>query len=130
MSDLQTAFQTLADAYTAAWNSGDPKQVASFFASDGQISINGGDALVGTAALVEMAAGFHSEFPDLKLSCDFSRSSGSHGVFGWTLAGHHCETKNYVEVGGWEEWDLNDDQKVQRSQGWFDAEDYQKQIDG
>ncbi|MFT4961599.1 MAG: hypothetical protein ACI92Z_002691, partial [Paracoccaceae bacterium] len=28
MSDLQTKFQKLADAYTAAWNSGDPKQVA------------------------------------------------------------------------------------------------------
>lgn len=50
MSDLEAAFQTLADTYTAAWNSGDPKQVASFFASDGQISINGGDALFGTAA--------------------------------------------------------------------------------
>ncbi|MFT4961434.1 MAG: hypothetical protein ACI92Z_002525, partial [Paracoccaceae bacterium] len=95
-----------------------------------QITINGGDAHVGTAALVEMAAGFHSEFPDLQLRCDFARSSGSHCVFAWTLAGHHSETQNHVEVGGWEEWDLNDDQKIQRSLGWFDVEEYQKQIDG
>ncbi|MBL4769284.1 MAG: nuclear transport factor 2 family protein [Rhodobacteraceae bacterium] len=130
MSNLQATFQKLANAYTAAWSAGDPKQVAAFFANDGEITINNGDPIVGNTALVEMVAGFYSEFPDLQLRCDFARSSGSHCVFGWTLEGHHVETKKHVVVGGWEEWELNEVMKIQRSLGWFDAIDYQKQIDG
>ena len=29
---------------------------------------------------------------------------------------------------GWEEWDLNDDLKVTKSLGWYDAEDYERQV--
>jgi uncharacterized protein (TIGR02246 family) len=130
MTHNARALQNLARDYTAAWNSGDPAAVAGFFAPDGQISINRGDALIGTAALTAMAAGFHAEFPDLALECDLMRDAGDHCVYVWTLSGHHAQTRNPVRVGGWEEWELGDDLKINRSAGWFDAVDYQRQIDG
>ena len=126
MSDIDKT----AAGYTAAWSSGDPKAVAAYYAEDGQISINGGDALVGRQAITDMSAGFYSEFPDLALTCDLVRGAGTHVAFMWTLEGHHSGTKNHVKVSGWEEWDLDRSGKVARSLGWFDAEDYQRQIDG
>lgn len=125
-----TSNPEMAHAYAAAWSSGNPNAVASYFAADGQIAINNGDALKGTDAIVEMAAGFYEAFPDLVVHCDDFRMSGSHAVFVWTLEGHHSETGNYVKQAGWEEWDLNPDGKVLRSRGWFDADSYQAQIDG
>jgi hypothetical protein len=48
----------------------------------------------------------------------------------WTFTGHNAGTGNPLNVGGWEEWKLDDNMKVTSSPGWFDAEDYQRQIDG
>ncbi len=119
-----------AKAYSAAWSSGDAAQVAGHYAADGKIAINQGDELVGTQAITDMAAGFYAEFPDLQVHCDMIRAAGDHAIFVWTLEGHHSETKNYVKVGGWEEWTLDGAGLVASSLGWFDAEDYQRQIDG
>jgi uncharacterized protein (TIGR02246 family) len=129
MATRHDILQRLGTEYASAWSSGDPAAVAAFFTPDGEISVNRGDALVGTKALIEMAAGFYKEFPDLDLSCDLMRCAGQHAVFVWTLEGHHSETKNHVVVRGWEEWELDDSLKVRKSSGWFDAEDYQRQID-
>jgi uncharacterized protein (TIGR02246 family) len=120
----------MAAAYSKAWSSGSAAAVASHYAADGQICINRGDVLKGTAAIEEMAAGFHGEFPDLEVRMDDIRTSGSHALFIWTLIGHHAETKNYCEVGGWEEWELDDDLKVKSSLGWFDPEEYDRQVAG
>lgn len=120
----------LARDYAIAWSSGDPDAVASFYAPDGQIVINRGDALQGRPAIAEMVRGFYAEFPDLEVRCDMMRWAGAHAIFVWTLEGHHAQTGNRVVTRGWEEWELTDDGKVQASLGWFDAEDYQRQIDG
>ncbi|MBO9449518.1 nuclear transport factor 2 family protein [Tropicibacter sp. R16_0] len=130
MATAQDILQKLARDYALAWSSGEPEAVASFYAPDGEIVINRGDPIKGRAAVAEMAAGFYAEFPDLEVRCDLMRKGGSHAVFIWTLEGHHAETKNHVVVGGWEEWDLNDELQVVSSKGWFDADDYQRQIDG
>ncbi|WP_295313194.1 nuclear transport factor 2 family protein [Roseobacter sp.] len=122
--------QQKADACTAAWNSKDPSQVAGHFTPDAAIVINRGDPHAGTSALEAMAAGFHAEFPDLHLTRDGVRAGGDHMVYLWTLEGHHAETGNHCRVGGWEEWDLDDAMQVTASRGWFDAEDYQRQVDG
>jgi len=130
MATKHDILQMLASGYAEAWSTHDPAAVAAFYAPDGAISINRGDDLTGTQAITEMAAGFMAEFPDLDLRCDLMRSAGHHAIFVWTLEGHHAETKNHVVVGGWEEWELDESMKVQKSLGWFDADDYQRQIDG
>ena len=121
----------MARGYTDAWNAHSPEAVASFYAEDGQIIINRGEPWRRRSGLAEMAAGFLSDFPDLKLTCDLIRGTGENrAVYAWTLEGHHAATGNYVRAGGWEEWELDADMKVKASLGWFDAADYQRQVDG
>ena len=50
--------KTIAEAYTAAWNSGSAEAVAEFYAKDGRIVINRGEPWEGRARMAEMAAGF------------------------------------------------------------------------
>ena len=125
------ALARMAEGYTDAWNAHAPDAVASFYAEDGQIIINRGEPWRRRSGLARMAAGFVADFPDLKLTCDLIRStSDGHALFAWTLEGHHAVTGNFVRAGGWEEWELNQDMKVKSSLGWFDAADYQRQVDG
>jgi len=128
MVNSQETLAEIAAAYSAAWSSQDPVAVASFYAEDGQIQINRGDVLKGRAAIEEMAAGFYAEFPDLVVKCDLCRAGGDHAIFIWTLEGHHAESKHFVRVGGWEEWDLTAEGKVAASKGWFDAAEYDRQV--
>jgi len=130
MSFDNVAFDAMTIAHTDAWNSGDPARVADHFAPDKGITINRGDNQFGREAMVVMAAGFMAEFPDLHLTRDFFRFGGDHGVHGWTLRGHLAQTKNAVAAAGWEEWDLDANGLITNSLGWFDALDYDRQVQG
>ncbi len=44
------------------------------------------------------------------------------------MVGHQTGTRIYAEFQGWEEWELTDDCKVKSSFGWYDAEDYERQL--
>lgn len=128
--DLATARQ-IADAYTAAWNSGDPAQVVSFFAPEGGIVINRGDPWEGRSGVRDMDAGFYADVPDLALVCDDLRLSGSHVLYLWTFTGHDAGSGHPLKIHGWEEWDLDpENHLVTASRGWFDAEDYARQASG
>jgi hypothetical protein len=126
----QARLEDLAARYVEAWNSKVPENVASFHDAKSQITINRGDPSVGFEELTAMAAGFHADVPDLVLQSDGIRSAGNHVVFMWTFTGHDAQTGNPLDVSGWEEWELDDDLKVTSSLGWFDAEEYQRQVDG
>lgn len=130
MTFSQSDLEALAQRYTDAWNSKVPEKVASFHTSSSSIVINRGDPSVGHAGLTEMAAGFHADVPDLRLSCDGIRGAGKHVVYIWTFTGHHSETGNALKVQGWEEWELDDEMKVTSSLGWFDGEEYDRQVAG
>ena len=122
--------EKLAEAYTAAWNSGSPEAVAAFFAGRGGIVINGGEPWTGRARVEEMARGFFTDVPDLFLVCDLVRPAGNHVVYLWTFTGTHAGTKKPLRVAGWEEWDIDTDGRILSSRGWFDAADYARQVDG
>lgn len=120
----------VADAYTAAWNSGSAEAVAEFYALDGGIVINRGEPWQGRSRVAEMAAGFFADVPDLKLVCDDLRCAGNHVVYLWTFTGTHSRTQKPLRVSGWEEWDLDEAYKVKASRGWYDADDYASQTGG
>jgi uncharacterized protein (TIGR02246 family) len=120
----------LAQNYTDAWNSKTPENVASFYSTGGQIIINRGDPWKGRSKIAEMASGFFADVPDLHLICDEMRSAGSHALFAWTFTGHDSKTGHPLKVRGWEEWELDDDLRVKASLGWFDADDYARQVEG
>ena len=120
----------IAAAYTAAWNSGSPEAVASFYGETGQIVINRGTPWLNRAGIAAMAAGFYADVPDLTLSCDSLRIAGDHVVYLWTFTGTHSGTGNPLRIEGWDEWDLDSDMKVAASRGWYDAADYARQVAG
>ena len=121
------AMKDLEAAYTAAWNTGRPEAVASFFSADGTICINRGALWQGRDGVAQMAAGFFADVPDLCLTCDGLRSAGDHLVYLWTFKGTHAGTGNPLSVVGWEEWDLDAEGLIRRSLGWFDSDDYARQ---
>jgi len=118
----------MAASYTAAWCAHEPEAVAQHYAEEGYIIINRGEPWKGREGLAAMAAGFCADFPDLVLTCDLLRSSGNHALYAWTLAGRHAGTGNQVKATGWEEWELDENCQVKASHGWFDAEDYARQV--
>jgi uncharacterized protein (TIGR02246 family) len=122
--------ERMAADYTAAWNSKSAAAVASFYAQDGEIIINNGDPWTGRSRVQDMAAGFYADVPDLTLTCDDVRCSGSHVIYIWTFTGHDAATGNPLTIRGWEEWELGGDLKVVASRGWFDAHDYARQAAG
>ncbi|MDH3668117.1 MAG: nuclear transport factor 2 family protein [Paracoccaceae bacterium] len=127
--DIDTA-KKLAEALCAAWTSHSPETVAERYAPTATFSINRGDAMTSRADIAEMAAGFMADFPDLVLKCGTVLVADRHMVYAWTLEGHHRDTGNFVAVSGWEEWDMDDDLMVTKSLGWYDAEDYERQVAG
>lgn len=129
MSFDQASLDALAAKYTNAWNSKIPENVAAFHNSSSQVSINRGEPSVGHDGLTAMAAGFHADVPDLVLQCDGIRYAGNHVVFLWTFTGHDAQTGKPLKVRGWEEWELDANMKVTSALGWYDADDYQRQVD-
>ena len=128
MALSQDTIVKIAQDYADAWNAASPHAVAGFFTSDCVFIINRGDPWKGPTGVAEMAAGFFADVPDLKLVSDDIRLSGAHAVNVWTFSGHHVATGNAVSVQGWEEWELTEDGKIRESRGWYDAEDYARQV--
>ena len=60
----------LAQRYTAAWCSQDAASVAAFYSQNGSLSINGGAPAMGRSAITEVAQGFMTAFPDLRVLMD------------------------------------------------------------
>jgi uncharacterized protein (TIGR02246 family) len=120
----------IAENYEAAWNSGDPTRVAACYAQNGNIVINRGAPWQGQARIAEMAAGFYADVNDMRVILDDLRVAGDHVAFIWTFTGKHAVTGNMLDVKGWEEWDLDADGLIAESRGWFDADDYSRQVSG
>ena len=129
MPKLEAARQ-IALEHCSAWTKRLPKAVAERYADQTAMSINHGEAMTSRSEISEMAAGFMADFPDLVLSLDSVLVAGHHMVYAWTFEGHHKETGNYVRFTGWEEWGLDENIKVTKSLGWYDANDYERQVAG
>lgn len=127
--DRETA-RSLAKDHCAAWTGRAPDLVASRYAENAVMIMNGGDPLTGPSDIGSMAAGFMADFPDLVLTLDSVLVADHHMIYAWTFDGHHKETGNKVRFSGWEEWDLDDDLKVIKSLGWYDSADYERQVAG
>ena len=119
-----------AATYTEAWNSGSAEAVAAFHAEKSQIVINDGEPWTGRSGVGDMARGFFADVPDLSLRCDGLRAAGTHAVYLWTFVGHHAQTRKPLKISGWEEWTFGGDGKLIASRGWFDAADYERQVEG
>ncbi len=120
-------------AYTDAWNSKQPEKMASFYAKDGTLTVNNGTPAVGRQQLAQTAQSYMEAFPDMELTMDsLTVENGTYRYY-WTFKGTNTGpsgTGNKVDFSGFEEWTINDKGLVQKSVGTYDAEDYQRQLNG
>ena len=126
------SLQRFGTEYTAAWNSHDPGQVASFFAESGSLKVNDADPAVGREAIAEVARGFVTAFPDFVLEMDSVRIADGAVQYHWTFAGTNTGTDgtgNSVRFSGHEEWTIGEDGLVARSLGHFDEAEYARQLE-
>jgi len=130
MTEKARDVEKLAREHAAAWTNGSADEIAEMFAENGSISVNGGEAQVGRADIIEHAKGMLATFPGLVVHCHETRHAGDRAVFIWTLEGRHAETGNFVTLPGWHEWELDENMKVRRCRGFFDASSFERQITG
>lgn len=119
--------------YTDAWNSKIPENMASFYAEDGTLTVNKGTPAVGRKQLAETARSYMEAFPDMELSMDSLAVADGKYRFYWTFKGTYSGpggNGNRVDFSGFEEWTMNEEGLVQMSVGTYDAEEYQRQLDG
>ena len=128
----RAALEQFAIDYTAAWNSGIPGNVASFYSEDGSLAFNGGEPSVGHAALAGVARSFMDAFPDMVLEFDGLEIVDGRVNYHWTFKGTNIGpggTGNAVDFSGYESWLFDEDGQVSESLGNFDAEEYQRQLE-
>lgn len=119
--------------YTEAWNSKEPAKMASFYAEDGELTVNNGTPAIGRQQLAETAQSYMEAFPDMVLTMDSLTVNHGKYRYYWTFKGTNTGpggTGNKVNFSGFEEWTMNEQGLVQTSIGTYDAEDYQRQLEG
>lgn len=124
--------RVLAERYTAAWCSRDAARVADYYAPDGSLSVNGGAPAIGRGAITEVAQGFMTAFPDMKVVMDGVSVQGDRAVYRWTLVGTNTGPGgkgNKVRISGFEEWRIGDDGLIAESLGHFDSTAYEHQLE-
>ena len=120
-----------ATQYTAAWCSHKAAVVASFFAPDGSLKINQGNASVGRPAITVAVQKFMTAFPDLIVKMDKLTGDSSRAAYYWTLTGTNTGpggTGHTVRISGYEEWQFGAGHHIAESRGHFDEADYQRQL--
>lgn len=117
--------------YAAAWSSQDPGQLASFYAEDGALIVNGGAPSQGRAAIAAKAQSFMTAFPDMVVTLERMDAHGEHPVFRWIWTGTNTGpggTGRFVRIRGYEEWTLDANGLIARSDGHYDEAEYQRQV--
>ena len=128
----QTKLTDFAKRYAAAWSSQQPDRLASFYAENGSLTVNGGTPSVGRAAISATAQGFMTAFPDMVVKLDSVRQGDAgHATFHWTWTGTNTGpggTGKAVRISGYEEWTLSADGLIAESKGHYDEAEYQRQV--
>ena len=128
MPTTRDPVQDLINRHVAAWCVKSPEGVAASYTDEAIFSINRADPMVGRQDIADMVKGFCDEFPEVVLTLDHSFVSGDHAVYVWTFTGTHSESGKRVRFQGWEEWELTDEPRVKSSRGWYDAQEYERQM--
>jgi hypothetical protein len=120
-----------ARSYAQAWSGKRPEFVAMYFAEDGSLRVNDADPAVGRQAIADVALSFMTDLPDMLVRYDSLIHTSTGPQFHWTLIATNTGpggTGNKVQVSGYEEWTLNEDQRILKSQGHFPSEEYDRQL--
>jgi SnoaL-like domain len=117
-----------ARGYAEAWCSHDPANVAAHYVPGGTIAINGG----APTEVTEVARSFISAFPDIRVFMDDVVFTDEGVEFHWTFTGTNTGPDGggkRVRISGFEEWTFGDDGLVVESQGHYDQDEYDRQME-
>ena len=117
--------------YAAAWSSQNPAQLAAFYAENGSLIVNGGAPSTGRAAIAAKAQSFMSGFPDMVVTLDRLEQHGDHPVFHWIWTGTNTGpggTGKFVRITGYEEWTIDANGLIAKSDGHYDAAEFERQL--
>lgn len=123
--------KAFATRYAAAWSSQDPVALASFYAENGSLRVNNGEASIGRDAIAETARSFMAAFPDMVVRLIEVRQTNNHVEFHWRWTGTNSGpsgTGNAVYIQGYEQWTLDEDGLILQSLGYYDEAEYQRQL--
>jgi uncharacterized protein (TIGR02246 family) len=132
MLDKTKLIRALAEGYTVAWCSQNAASVASFYEENGSLSVNNDPPAVGRTAITEVAQGFMTAFPDMKVSLDEVQLQDEDAVYHWTLTGTNNGpggTGRKVRISGYEVWQIGPSGLIANSRGRFDSDDYRRQLE-
>jgi hypothetical protein len=128
----KSELRNLAEGYTAAWCSQNPASVAAFYSLQGSLKVNDDPPAVGRDAITQVAYGFMSTFPDMKVIMDSFDVQQDDAIYRWTLIGTNSGpggTGNRVHISGFEEWRIGADGLIAESRGHFDSAEYRRQLE-
>jgi predicted ester cyclase len=117
--------------YTAARCSHNAASVAAFYSPKASLTINHASPAVGRAAITVAAQSFMTALPDLEVHLDDLVVNGDHAIYRWTLTGANTGpggTGQRVRISGFEEWTIGEETLIAESQGYFDKDSYQHQL--
>ncbi len=117
--------------YAAAWSSQNPARLASFYAEEGSLTVNGGPPSVGRAAITAAARAFMTAFPDMLVRLEEVGLDNGHAIFRWIWTGTNSGpggTGKAVRIHGHEEWTIGADGLIAQSMGHYDEAEYHRQL--
>lgn len=121
----------LGTRYAAAWSSQNPAQLASFYAENGSLIVNGGPPATGRTAIAAKAHSFMTAFPDMVVMLERMDRQGDHPVFRWIWTGTNTGpggTGQFVRIIGYEVWTLDSNGLIAKCDGHYDEAEYQRQL--
>lgn len=127
MQDLKD----FATRYAAAWSSQDPEALSRFYAENGSLRVNDGEASIGRDAIANTARSFMAAFPDMVVRLEELRQTNEGVEFHWHWTGTNTGpggTGNAVDLRGHEEWTLTEDGLILESLGHYDEAEYERQL--
>ena len=121
-----------ATRYTAAWCSHDPARVAACYSTVGSLTINDDPPAIGRTAIAAAARSFMTDFPDMQVIMDAVLLKDGVVEYHWTLSGTNTGPGgkgHEVRISGHEVWQMDPDGLIAASQGRFDSDEYQRQLE-
>jgi nuclear transport factor 2 (NTF2) superfamily protein len=131
MPDFEST-RRFAEAYTAAWCSRNAASVAACYDENGSLSVNEEAPAVGREAIAQLAEGFISAFPDMRVVMDDLHLQDDGVIYHWTLTGTNTGpggTGRSVRISGFEVWQIGENGLIVNSLGHFDSDEYRRQLE-
>ena len=125
--------KSFGNEYEAAWRSLIPEYPFSYQAKECTVTVNDGELMITAEARLGGIIGFMEAFPDLLITMKDIVEEDRGTVFYWNLKGTNTGaggTGNKVDIDGCEVWTLDNENRIVELKGYFDAEEYERQVKG